>query len=575
MICKKIILHLNDKKVNKPQNGGNGVMTKRKKVKIAGKASLPTKKGTRAGVKNKPKKVKPARKKAKSSLKKNKPAPAVKRSVRAKKKKVKKALKAALAVKKKTAVKKKKKLKKTKPPAKGAERRLKKAKRAPTGKSPAQAKKKKRKKSLKTAPASKKKVQTKKKKKPEKEKASLKRGKHVPKKPTPSRAKKLKPRPERVKPSAPKEPLGKALQEDISTVLVTGTSSCVGTFLVQHLLRNGYSVVATDRRIKEINVGTGEKSLVVKAGSLADSRFTASCLEGVDAIVHTAGMTEMRPNHKEASLFTGADTRTLFMEARKKGVKRFIHIGSAAVYKRISGHIAEDGAFESRNEFGENQIEAERIVFTDAAPGLPVVTVIRSASIYGPGLRTQMSWVATLPSLVKTLGPYYLRLSGGPRMNLVHGEDVARAAIFLLPHPKACGEVFNIGDNDVLPFSEFINRAMEIYGLKPLGPGVPYPPSTLLQSILPYVAKEDIFSPLTDLSSLLWDRMARKHKLKKELSPRINQESLSFGAKDRILDNRKLLDLGFRLKYPRFTKGWEKTMEWHKTNRWIPSPEEL
>ena len=556
-------------------------MAKKKGAGGAGKVSLPEKKETKSRLKSKPKKAKPAQKKTKSSLKKGVPAPAGKRPAQAKKKPV-KAPRAAPAAKKKTAVKKKKVLKKTKPPGKKAEQRLKKtkstlkkAKQAPTGKRPTQAKKIKIKKVLKAAPSPKKKAQARKLRKPEKAKTPLKRGKRPPPKPTPSRPKKTKPVIQKVKPSAREESLSKALREDISTVLVTGASSCIGAFLVQHLLRMGYSVVAVDRRGQEICAAPAAKPLVVKYGHLGDPRFTASCLEGVDAILHPAALTEPKPARKEMALSSAAETRILFTEARKRGVKRFIHIGSAAVYKRLSGRISEDAPFESRTEYEQNMIEAERIVLTEPSPGLPLVTVIRAASIYGPGPRTQMAWVATLPPLVKTLGPYYLRLSGGPRMNLVHGEDVARAAVFLLPNPKACGEAFNIGDNDALPFSELINRAMEISRLKPLGPGVPYPPSTLLQSILPYVAKEEIFSPLTDLSSLLWDRMARKQKLKKELSPRMSQESLSVGVRDIVLDNRKILGLGFTLKYPRFTKGWKKTMEWHISNRWIPRPEEL
>jgi 2-alkyl-3-oxoalkanoate reductase len=367
----------------------------------------------------------------------------------------------------------------------------------------------------------------------------------------------------------------KALKEDISTVLVTGAASSVGVFLVQHLLRQGFGVIATDRKFQGNPFGPEPRGLLLKAGDLANPAFVASCLEGVGAVFHLSVYTETRLSRSEAAAFSVQGTQTLCSEARKKGVRRLIHVGSAMVYTRTMGPVDENVPVEARNEYEQGQILAERLAFAEAPPGLPVVTVIRAASIYGPRSTNQMASVATLAPLAKALGSYYLRLADGPSMNLVHAEDVARAALFLLLHPKALGQVFNVSDNNPMTFGEFVNQSMEAYGLKPLRPGRPYPPSTLLQSILPDVARQEIFNPLTHLSSLLWERMARKNKLVRALSPRIDQETLSFGTRDLVLDNRKLLDLGFRLKFPVFAKGWENTLHWYIEERWIPRPQDL
>jgi nucleoside-diphosphate-sugar epimerase len=69
--------------------------------------------------------------------------------------------------------------------------------------------------------------------------------------------------------------------------------------------------------------------------------------------------------------------------------------------------------------------------------------------------------------------------------------------------------------------------------------------------------------------------MVRKLSLKKVLTPRIDQEILMFGKRDLVLDNHKLLALGFRYKYPGFSKGWERTLAWYLKNRWIPGPKEV
>jgi len=378
------------------------------------------------------------------------------------------------------------------------------------------------------------------------------------------------------KPTPPKKiPFSKALREEISTVLVTGATRCVGSFLVQHLLREGYSVIATDHKDREVLAQAETDALVFKAGDLSNPSFAASCLEGVDAIFHPGVHADGKPLYGDPGPVPVEATRNLYEQARERGVKRFILITSASLYGRHHGPVAEDGMLESRDEYEQTQSEQEGILLEETLPGLPSVTVIRPAAVYGPGCMSTMASLATLPPLVTTLGPCYIPLSGGPRMNLVHGEDVARAAAFLLLHPSAYDSIFNVADNDPMPFGHFVNVAMESYGLKPLGPGVAYPPSTLLQSILPYVEEDEIFSPLGKLSNILWERIVRTHRLNKTLMPRINHGAVPLGTRDLVVDNRKLLGLGFQLKYPKFRRGWEKTLAWYLKKRWIPRPEEL
>jgi len=380
----------------------------------------------------------------------------------------------------------------------------------------------------------------------------------------------------RKKPAAPKQaPFSKALREEISTVFVTGPRGCVGSFLVQHLLRAGYSVIALDGKGPENLALSGKSKLTLKQGDLSNPAFVSSCLEGVDAIFHPGLHADGKPLYGDPGPSPVRASRTLYRLAREHGVKRFILFTSASLYGRHHGPVTEDMALEARDEYEQTQSELESIVLEDPLPGLPSVTVIRPASVYGPGCRASMASLATLPPLVKTLGPYYIPLSGGPRTSLVHGDDVARAALFLLLHPKAYGSVFNVAGNDPMPFGHFLNEAMESYGLKPLKPGVPYPPSTLLQSILPYDQADEIFNPLGKLSNILWERLVRIHRLNKVLLAGKNQQTVPLGTGDLVVDNRKLLGLGFRLKYPKFRRGWDRTLAWYMKHRWIPGPDEL
>jgi UDP-glucose 4-epimerase len=372
------------------------------------------------------------------------------------------------------------------------------------------------------------------------------------------------------------EPFSKALKDEISTALVTGARGCVGGALIQQLLRDGYSVIAVDSKGPEIQALAGKSNLTLKEGNLTDRAFAASCLEGVDAVFHPGIHADGKPLYGKSAPSPVHATRTLYQLAREHRVKRFILITSASLYGQHHGPVSEETALEARYEYEQAQTELESMVLEDPLPGLPSVTVIRPASVYGPGCMASMACLATLPPLVRTLGPHYIPLSGGPLASLVHGDDVARAAVFLLLRPKAYGGVFNVAGKDPMPFGHFLNEAMEAYGLKPLEPGVPYPPSTLLQSILPYDDQTgEIFNPLGKLSNLLWERLVRTHRLNKVLLAGKDPSTLPLGTGDLVVDNRKLLGLGFRLKYPKFRRGWDKTLAWYQKNRWIPRPDEL
>ena len=97
------------------------------------------------------------------------------------------------------------------------------------------------------------------------------------KKATPSKPKRA---PQARKPVAPKKAatpkkvsFSKALKDEISTALVTGARGCIGSFLIQQLLRDGYSVIAVDSKGPEIQALAGKNNLALRQGDLSDPRL--------------------------------------------------------------------------------------------------------------------------------------------------------------------------------------------------------------------------------------------------------------------------------------------------------------
>ncbi len=351
-------------------------------------------------------------------------------------------------------------------------------------------------------------------------------------------------------------------------ILVTGACESVGSFVVAELLKKGYQVVAVDSNVPSDPQFKG--NVTVSTGNFSDPVFVSSLVDGIHAIIHTKSLADTTLPYAHLAPLNVEAVKILFERAKDAGVTHFIHISSASIYRSSQRPLKEDAPIEATNDYEKTKVDAERLLLSKAKLVRPYVTILRPSLVYGPRSTHFIASLATLPPLVRSFGPYYLKMKGGPVINMVHAEDVARAAVFLLNAPASYGETFNIADNDPRPFTEFINIAMEAYGLRPLGPGIPYPPTTLITSLLPYVSENELLAPLNKMNTLLWRRLVKKHRLQEILSPRFEKESIALALQPLVLDTHKLRSLGFQFKYPRFSKGWKHTITWYEEQRWIP-----
>jgi len=363
-------------------------------------------------------------------------------------------------------------------------------------------------------------------------------------------------------------PKARPLPVSEQSILVTGAFGPVGILVARELLRRGYRVVAADAKASDSVLRGG--NLRVLEGNLHDPVFVSSLVDGVHGVIHTMQAAATGALEDSSALLDLQTLRVLFERSKEAGVGHFVHISTGLVYKRSTRPVNERAPLEAANDHEKARIDAENLLLSKPRMLPPHVTIIRPSVIYGPRCASFMASIATLPPLVRSLGPYYPKMKGGPLTNMVHAEDVARAAVFLLNNPRAYGEIFNIADNDPRPLTDFINIAMETYGLRPLGPGIPYPATTLIRSILPSLLKDEILSPLNRMNTVLWNRLVKKHHLQKVLSPRMDKDVFEFGLRPLVLDTSKLHSTGFHLKYPRFAKGWRNTVEWYEEHRWIP-----
>lgn len=382
-------------------------------------------------------------------------------------------------------------------------------------------------------------------------------------------------------------------KEKKMTVAVPGAGGTVGGYVVDFLLSikygNGerkHDVITIDRpgtlgHLRK-RVEDGQKGLLVVECDLCDENTVSNCLCGsdafgigsADAVILLAADLDIRKTYNQLKEINVNVPIKLYRGLAKKLGKVFIHFSSGSIY-------ADDGPYtldeESRVE-GKSGYEYSKIVSEDclkilaSEERMPKLIIVRPSLIYGPRGRFLASGVMVVPPLLQfLLDGLSPRISGGPKTNLVHAEDVARAAVFLLENADKVksGEVFNVADDTPVGFGEVVGAAVEAYGIEGKF-GFPLPPAFLLAPLKPIINTKLFFDIFDAPVDLVWWIIRKKYGIKAAFSARFEKEMAPHFTKDTIFSNEKIKRLGFLFEYPSVHDGMKNVVAWYKENGWIP-----
>jgi nucleoside-diphosphate-sugar epimerase len=212
--------------------------------------------------------------------------------------------------------------------------------------------------------------------------------------------------------------------ESAPLVAVTGATGFIGRHLVVALARAGWRIRLLLRREPDVPQWRG-LGLQVVAGALADEAAMSRLVEGVDAVVHVAGLIKAARREQFFSV-NGEASATL---ARTVG-----RIAPQAHFMLVSSLAAREPAL---SDYAASKRAAEAAVL-DALGSR--VTVLRPPAVYGPGDREtllffQLARGARVPLL------------GGPesRLAMIHVHDLVRL-IVALAAIQPCGQVLAAAD---------------------------------------------------------------------------------------------------------------------------------
>ena len=327
----------------------------------------------------------------------------------------------------------------------------------------------------------------------------------------------------------------------MKTVLVTGASGFVGGHIVAALARNGIRPRCLVRKTSRLEF-IREFSPELVLGDVASLASLESAVEGVDGIIHCAGVTKalsleqyMRVNAE------GCENLYRACLARNPGVRRIVHVSSlAALGPSVAGRPVREGE-ERRpvSDYGRSKLAGHRIA-EDYIGRLPI-TIIDPPAVYGPFDRDFLSYFVWVKRGLSVMIGRQERW-----ISLIYAKDLARAVLACLENEKAAGNEYIVEDGRPHTWTEVAAEIGRSLRKSPVLLRLPASLAKVACAVSGFVAKcagkPTLFS---------------RDKLNEILQPSWTCSSAKIRA-----------DLGFAPQYP-LEKGIEETYRWYKEHKWL------
>ena len=230
------------------------------------------------------------------------------------------------------------------------------------------------------------------------------------------------------------------MMEKNPTVFITGASGSLGYRLAEVLsLEMNLPVIA-------------QAHSLVSPGRARLARLQCSVITGAFG-THGDGA------HKRNVTVEG--TRRMLEASVRNGIKRFIHLSTAAVvgYKHQTINVGENEPYHPCGDtYIDSKIEAEKVALS-YTESLPVV-ILRPTRIYGPRCDAWTFW----PIYGIREGSAWLTDGGSGNCPLVYVDNVVEAIICAMMGDEGDGEVFFITDEEKITWARLYEDYCRIVG---------------------------------------------------------------------------------------------------------------
>jgi nucleoside-diphosphate-sugar epimerase len=204
----------------------------------------------------------------------------------------------------------------------------------------------------------------------------------------------------------------------------------------------------------------GTKHLDVIPGDLTHPDACARACQGVDVVIHLAGLAHVASAEADLRALNLDATVRLATAARQAGVKRFIFISSSKAQ------------YPAHSAYGRFKAEAERQLLALHVAGTFDVICLRPALVYGPGMR------GNLAGLLRLLRRRHLPvfIGSGQRIGMIGLHDLCRCIVLAVTAEGLSGAIWALSDGADYTLDAIVARVRALLGYRP--------PAILLPQVL-------------------------------------------------------------------------------------------
>ncbi|MBX6330349.1 MAG: NAD-dependent epimerase/dehydratase family protein [Gemmatimonadaceae bacterium] len=257
--------------------------------------------------------------------------------------------------------------------------------------------------------------------------------------------------------------------------LVTGATGQVGSYLVERLVADGWSVRALVRD-PHAAAWVGALGAELHPGDVLDAPRVRAAAAGCDAIFHTGALVAARAGWEQYRMVNVDGTRNVIAAAAATGA-RLLHVSSVAVYGAAARYrdtpTDEDAPLPplpTRAYYARSKRDAEQAVLAAHADGRIWACAVRPDVIYG---RRDRQFVPRVARIARH-GIFPLIAGGGATLAIVHAASVADGAVRAVACDGAGGRAYNLANDFDVTVRQFVELASEGLGRPVRFVPVPY-----------------------------------------------------------------------------------------------------
>ena len=374
--------------------------------------------------------------------------------------------------------------------------------------------------------------------------------------------------------------------------LVTGGSGFTGSYVVRQLLDSGHSVIATDRPgafsneetryvMRKTGLDLEHPNLELIEADLLDQGSLSNVFSthAVTHVFHTASLYDYTAPLSLLMKVNVDGTKNLLRALEHAPIERFIHWSTCGVFGKP--HTAAHGeknnlpfnedssspkntpmdaehpeGTELVNDYSISKWKQEKLLWNAyQTHGFPV-TVVRPAPIYGPGSSYGHG------GIMLAIATGLLRVAPLDTRNYittsVHVEDIAGFACYVAELDQGVGEDYNVVDNSIISYYEFIQYIALLTGRKLID--------------LPWIRLDKTQESFARVAKV-WRWFEQTVHV-----PRIRvfePQSANYVSSSYWLSNRKSLMTGYQYRYPEVREGLKDTIGWFREMGWLTDRRKL